>query len=90
MSDVNKEVEKAVTMYLKERGGQGLTNIMRSIEYGKKDVENALRRLKERKVVVSERSHGCNKKSVTWYLASNKAALDYRLATKKWDLNLFS
>jgi len=90
MCDKNKKIEEAVKACLKERGGQGSTNIIRCLDYKKIDVENALRRLKERKVVVSERSHGKNKKNVTWYLASNKAALDYRLATKKWDLNLFS
>jgi len=85
MESKNTEIEGAVTTYLKERGGQGTTNIIRSLPYKKNDVDRALRRLKEKNVVICERSGGGNKNSVTWSIKPDKNSMSYQLITKKWD-----
>jgi len=85
----NEEVENIILECLKERDGQGTTNLIRNVMLDKNTVSRALKRLDHRGVVYSAIGN-TTKRGQTWYISRNKDAPAYRLKTKKWDLELFA
>ena len=85
-----KRLNEIVVDCLKERGSQSTTSIVRNTKLDKKIINSTIQRLRHQGIVIASSSKNGKSNGYTWCLARNKDSYEYKMMTRKWDLQVFS
>jgi len=82
-------VKKAIIETLKERNDQSTTSIVRNTKLDKRLINAGISDLRREGVIKASPHKNGRNNGHTWGLARDKDSIEYRMMTKKWDLNIF-
>lgn len=83
-------VKKAIIETLKERNDQSTTSIVRNTKLDKRLINAGISDLRREGVIKASPHKNGRNNGHTWGLARDKDSIEYKMMTKKWDLNIFS
>ena len=83
-------VKKAIIETLKERNDQSTTSIVRNTKLDKRLINAGISDLRREGVIKASPHKNGRNNGHTWGLARDKDSIEYRMMTRKWDLNLFT
>ena len=82
-------VKKAIIETLKERNNQSTTSIVRNTKLDKRLINAGISDLRREGVIKASPHKNGRNNGHTWGLARDKDSIEYKMLTKKWDLNIF-
>ena len=83
-------VKKAIIETLKERNDQSTTSIVRNTKLDKRLINAGISDLRREGVIKASPHKNGRNNGHTWGLARDKDSIEYKMMTRKWDLNLFT
>ena len=86
----SQSVKKAIIETLKERNDQSTTSIVRNTKLDKRLINAGISDLRREGVIKASPHKNGRNNGHTWGLARDKNSIEYRMMTKKWDLNTFA
>lgn len=86
----SQSVKKAIIETLKERNDQSTTSIVRNTKLDKRLINAGISDLRREGVIKASPHKNGRNNGHTWGLARDKDSIEYRMMTRKWDLNIFS
>ena len=86
----SQSVKKAIIETLKERNDQSTTSIVRNTKLDKRLINAGISDLRREGVIKASPHKNGRNNGHTWGLARDKDSIEYKMMTKKWDLNIFS
>ena len=79
-----------IVMSLKESNHQSTTSIVRNTKLDKRLINAGISDLRREGVIKASPHKNGRNNGHTWGLARDKDSIEYKMMTKKWDLNIFS
>ena len=86
----SQSVKKAIIETLKERNDQSTTSNVRNTKLDKRLINAGISDLRREGVIKASPHKNGRNNGHTWGLARDKDSIEYKMMTKKWDLNIFS
>ena len=86
----SQSVKKAIIETLKERNDQSTTSIVRNTKLDKRLINAGISDLRREGVIKASPHKNGRNNGHTWGLARDKDSIEYKMMTKKWDLNTFA